>query len=232
MSEPGKSNGLTIAELFPDGDAIAQWVFIVTALAEDLMFAVEPTKQAMANGDLRAMLYYQRQVVSRLYDARRLVMSGDKTPELQSFVGPLLSAPGLTDLRSVYVRQPGAKESVVESLYTDIRNRSVHYARVGSDELIAILRDHGRFPARLHYEMRENESPKVWFQWVDIVRGLDLFGGIGQTDLLAGARERTQLAGNISATWMMVAAMAVLTNARRLGIDPNRLGDWPAGFGS
>jgi hypothetical protein len=70
MPGPGR---LTIGEVFKHDDPVAHWVFSLTALAEDLEVGVEPSRQAMTDGDLRALLFWHRHTATRLYEANRLV---------------------------------------------------------------------------------------------------------------------------------------------------------------
>lgn len=80
----------TIGELFPHDDPVAQWVFSLTAFAEDLHVGIKPAKEANDTGDLRALLFWQRHMVTRLYEARRLVTSARAIAE----VDPKRGGPG------------------------------------------------------------------------------------------------------------------------------------------
>lgn len=42
-----RTNRLTVGELFPARDIVAEWVFSVTALIEDIQVVVGPSKEAM-----------------------------------------------------------------------------------------------------------------------------------------------------------------------------------------
>src|SRR4051812_2745037 len=72
IAEGRKRYPLTIGELFPDGDAAAQWVFSLTVLAEDISVLMRPLRQAREDDDIRASLFFYRQLITRLYEARRL----------------------------------------------------------------------------------------------------------------------------------------------------------------
>ncbi len=134
---------LTIGELFPDGDAAAQWVFSLTALAEDINVLVKPLRQARDEEDLGASLFFYRQLVTRLYEARRIATTARTVPDIASFVGDLLRRPpGGIDLEEAYRRDPETKPSRVEQLYAELPHRTVHHSQPSSDELADALWNH------------------------------------------------------------------------------------------
>ena len=59
---------LTIGEFLPADDRVAQWVFGVTTLCEDLVVLVEPLKAAEAQSDVRGMLVLYRLLMMRLHE--------------------------------------------------------------------------------------------------------------------------------------------------------------------
>jgi hypothetical protein len=95
MNQPPARTRLTIGEVFRHDDPVAHWMFSLTALAEDLEVGVEPSRQAIADGDLRALLFWHRHTATRLYEANRLVHPATSNKEIKEFVGDLLErAPG------------------------------------------------------------------------------------------------------------------------------------------
>jgi hypothetical protein len=223
----GKSRfRLTIGELFPDGDLVAQWVFSVTALVEDIQVGTHPSKEAQVAGDLRAMLFWHRHMVTRLYEARRLVTTARTVAEVRGFAETLLqNPPGGVDLSDAYKRPSKDVPSTIERLYEELRHLTVHYAKVGGDELRDTLRQYAGLPAEITIETRTDGSPDLQFRWVQAVRGMEVFGDVHQPDFLKQMRDRSELTGRIVASWTMAAGLAVILNARRLGIDTNKLGD-------
>jgi hypothetical protein len=216
---------LTIGELFPDGDLVAQWVFSATALVEDIQVGIHPTKEAQAAGDMRAMLFWHRHLVTRLYEARRLVTTARNNQAVRDFAGPLLRMPSLVDLADAYTRPEKGVPSTVERLYSEVRHHTVHYSHIGSAELRTALRDHANFPAQMTIGSKPDGATDVQFQWVQVVRGMEVFGDVQQADFLEQLQSRSTLTGAIAASWMMAAGLAVVLNAHRLQIDPARLGD-------
>lgn len=135
IAEGRKHYALTIGELFPDGDAAAQWVFSLTALVEDITVLVKSLRIARDEEDLRASLFFYRQLVTRLYEARRIATTARRVPEIACFVGELLRRPpGGIDLEAAYRHDPATKSSSVERLYAELRNRTVHYLEPSGDE--------------------------------------------------------------------------------------------------
>jgi hypothetical protein len=220
-----RTNRLTVGELFPARDIIAEWVFSVTALIEDIQVGVGPSKEAMEVGDLRAMMFWHRQLVTRLYEARRLVTIVRRNAAVKAFAESLLSLPSLIDVNTAYTRPSKGVPSPVEKLYSDVRHRTVHYSHVGQAELQAILSDHANYPAQMTIDRREDGAFDVQFQWVQAVRGRDVFGDVREDDFLTRLKKRGEMTGAITGAWIMAASLAVILNARRLNIDTERLGD-------
>jgi hypothetical protein len=87
------------------------------ALAEDISVLMEPLRQAREDEDLRAVLFFYRQLVTRLYEARRLATTARTVPAIASFVGDLLRRPpGGVDVEELYHRDPHTKSSTAERL--------------------------------------------------------------------------------------------------------------------
>jgi hypothetical protein len=217
---------LTIGELFPATDLVAQWVFCVTALSEDIMVLTDPLQTAVRRGDLREMLAYYRLLVTRLYEGRRLVLALEDYPDVSEFAAPLMPTPSGVDLRDVYVRESEDKPPVIEEMYAQIRHRTVHYMRVGSRELRRELARHARFPAQVAFFSTGAERT-IHYQWVQAVSGMQVFGDVDDEHFLQLMRERADLAAAVVAAWMYVSGLAVILNANRLGIDTARFGDPP-----
>jgi hypothetical protein len=126
-SQPGSAaparSRLTIGELFPHDDRVAQWVFSLTAFTEDLLVGIHPTKEARDGGDLRGLLFWHRHMVTRLYEAGRLIKAARDVAEVQEFVGDLLQTPPAgTDLMAAYTRPSKTTKSLVEQMYAQLRH--------------------------------------------------------------------------------------------------------------
>jgi hypothetical protein len=215
---------LTIGELFPDGDAAAQWVFSVTALVEDIGVLMKALRRAGEEEDLRASLFFYRQLVTRLFEARRLATTARTVPEIANFVGDLLRRPpGSIDLEQVYRRDPETMSSRVERLYAKLRHRSVHYLEPSGDELSDVLWRHSGYPAQIELGNGDREQRTLWFQWVHAVTAADVYGDVHDPEFLKSMNERNKLVAEIAMSWTLVAGIAVVLHVRRLGIDSRGL---------
>jgi hypothetical protein len=217
---------LTIGELFPHDDLVAQWVFSLTALAEDLQVGSKPAKEATDSGDLRALLFWQRHMVTRLFEARRLVTSARIIEAIREFLGDLLERPpGGANLIEAYTRPSADTPSMVEALYEQLRHLTVHYSKVGGSELGGTLKTYGHLPAEMTITTSPDGSPDLQFLWVQAIRSMEVLGDIRREDFLEAMRRSSHTTGSLTASWMMVSGIAILLHAHRLGIDANRLGD-------
>ena len=111
---------LTIGEMFPADDLVAQWVFTLTSLAEDVAMVTSH----LGTEELREKMLFYRLLLTRLYEASRLIMARAKYPEIEEFTGAGLTIGGV-DLVAAYTRPPDGT-SLVEQLYSDSRHRTVH----------------------------------------------------------------------------------------------------------
>src|SRR2546423_922719 len=125
---------------FPADDPVAQWVFSLSLVANDLMVLEGPMKKSAEDDDIRAMIAVYRQMVIRLYEARRLILAIDKFQEIADFLGLEKQPKLLMRLRDVYTPKPGEARSQIELLYGELRHKSVHYPWVGKDEIRDVLR--------------------------------------------------------------------------------------------
>jgi len=228
-SSRAQSPSLTIGELFPDGDLVGQWVFSLTSLTEDLNIGTQPAKQAQESGDLRGILFWHRHMVTRLYEAGRLVDAAQTIPEVRAFAGQLLhDPPGGANLIDAYTQPAPGVQSTVQRLYKDLRNITVHYSKVGEPELRETLRNYAYLPAQFTIEGGVGGTPDPQFRWVQAIRSMEIFGDIHQPDFLAQMRADGETTGQIAASWIMVTALALALHTHRLGLDADRLGDTSA----
>lgn len=114
---------VTIGELFPASDEVAQWVFSLSVVVDDLHHITRlQTAEVGSGGDARTMLLLQRVLTIRLYEARKLVYSVDLRPTIAEFLhtGNVF----LEQLRAHYLP---IGDSMVDRLYGALRHHSVHY---------------------------------------------------------------------------------------------------------
>jgi len=228
-SSRAQSPSLTIGELFPDGDLVGQWVFSLTSLTEDLNIGTQPAKQAQESGDLRGILFWHRHMVTRLYEAGRLVDAAQTIAEVRAFAGQLLhDPPGGANLIDAYTQPAPSVPSTVQRLYANLRNITVHYSKIGEPELRQTLRNYAYLPAQFTIEGGVGGTPNPQFRWVQAIRSMEIFGDIHQPDFLAQMRAAGETTGQIAASWIMVTALALALHTHRLGLDADRLGDTSA----
>jgi hypothetical protein len=217
---------LTIGELFPANDLVAQWVFGLTVLAQDLAVLFEPLKRAQIDDDQRARLFFYRQMLTKLYEARWLVHDAVTQAELEPFAARLLKTATGLDLRDYYLRPDPDTRSVIENLYAELRHQSVHYMRVGTAEFRDTLAAYARYPARVVLG-KEEGRPTVEFQWAEVVSTMGLLGDPLDPEFLARMRRSEKLAAAVLQAWLMLTPVALIGYAFERGIDTNRLGDTP-----
>jgi hypothetical protein len=207
--------------LFPPEDRVAQWVFALSLVVDDLMALYEPMQSASELDDMRRMMSVYRQMVTRLYEARRLVVAIDRYQDVAEFLG-VEKKPALVErLRTVYVRAPGEQRSQIERLYADLRHRSVHYPWVGKQEMVDLLRQVAHVPVELRMEDGEMRA-----NWTEIVAALWTLGmEPGSSDWIDNFNPRRTVLMNTVASWIMLWPTTLLLYARRRGVDLARIID-------
>jgi hypothetical protein len=217
---------LTVGELFPADDLVAQWVFSLTSLAEDLTILTP----LLNRDDLRERMWFYRQLITRLLEARRLVQAHEDHPEIAEFTAPNGLKFGSVDLAAAYARPSVHERSAVEKLYADSRNRTVHYSKVGEPELRGVLHDYRWLPARMVTSGggEDGGRPQIEYQWVTGIRSQDVWGtepwASGMAEHLHAFGQRT---GALSSSWVMLSFVLLALHARRLGIPLERVVDNP-----
>ena len=205
---------------------MAHWIFSLTALAEDLAVGVEPSRQAMADGDLRALLFWHRHTATRLYEANRLVHPTASNDEIKEFVGDLLErAPGGANLVVAYRRPSPDARSPVEEMYGDLRHLTVHYSKIGKKELSETLKKYAYLPAQATIRQTPSGTPEMTFGWVQGVRSMEVFGDITSEDFLEKLRSDGQVTASLTVSWLMVVPIALSLYCRLREIDMSELLD-------
>jgi hypothetical protein len=217
---------VTVGELFPADDIVGQWVFTLNGVADDLDVVMRALKNAQADGEIQAQMFFYRLLVARLYEARRLIKARSDHPEIKDFTKTGLKWAG-TDLVSIYTRPSQQVKSEVEKLFDTTRHRSVHYPEVGQPELSGLLADYQKFPARMVFVKSENgRFPQN--QWVSVVRAQDCWGAQPWDAQLLGKMGRFGgRVGAIVAAWLMANTLFTIIQAKRRGIDLGRLVESP-----
>lgn len=209
---------LTIGELFPADDQVAQWMFSLSAVVDDLIVLRRELNRANEpEGDFRLMMLFQRLMAVRLYEAGRLIYSIETTPGVAIFLG----GRSLTErsyLEGVYMPKGN---SSIDKLYAVARHNSVHYMWPGSGELTEALRGAAHLPARLKVRHSPTD-PDADIQWVQVVSAMGIFGEFGESGWQSRVRERGALAGKVVASWIMLHAILIVLYAHQREIDLRR----------
>jgi hypothetical protein len=206
---------LTIGELFPAEDVVGQWMFSVSAIADDLGILLIEQKEAAASGDLRRMLFVQRVLATRLYEARRIVLAVDTRPEVSAFLSDKKLEP-LDRLREFYLP---AGSSPVDELYAVLRHNSVHYMWPGGEEISGALRQASHLPARTRIDQ---VAGRIDLQWVQVVAGMQAFGESTEGQWTLRLEERAKLGGAIQQAWLMLYAVLIVVYVRDRDIPMRR----------
>jgi len=212
MTEPD----LSIGELYPSDDIVAQWMFSLSAVVDDLTVLLRELRRAN-DEDIRMMLLFQRLLIVRLYEARKLVAAIDGRRELREFLDPK-ALPGLTYLRSVYLP---IGVSVVEELYANVRHHGVHYMWPGSDELRDTLKGARGLPARLRVKNAPTEVDAD-IRWVQVVAGMTLFGEFSASQWKPRLKERADLSARIVQAWTILHMELLMIYVHERGIALER----------
>lgn len=210
---------LTIGQLFPADDIVGQWVFTLNCVAQDIEVITWPLRDAQ---NLRAQMYFHRLLITRLYEARRLIEAQAAYEDIRDFTGTALSMTGF-DLVAAYTRPADAQKSEVEQLYAASRHRTVHYPPVGSRELRRLLFEYHKFPAHLELEM-DDETRAIDTQWVSVIRGQDSMGGAPwDSAILPKLHEFSAKTGAIASGWTMANVTLTVLYASRRGVSLERM---------
>jgi len=129
----GQATAPQRARTFPADDVIAQWVFALTATAQDLAAADSAFRDALNQGVAFRSSYRYRQLIARVYDAERVLLALDQHDGVGSFLAeiPECEEP-VAFLRDAYLPR---EESRVRAIFGDMRHRTVHHSPAGSKEL-------------------------------------------------------------------------------------------------
>ncbi len=218
MTDAASHLDLTIGELFPSGDIVAEWVFSLSAVADDLTMLRRQLARAHAEDEaFRVVLLFQRLLSVRLYEARRLVHVVDTHPELKDFLGS--KPPSWFELLREKYSPEG--HSAVDELHAVTRHQGVHYMWPGSQELREALHSVGRSPARMKVT-DDRSRPNVEVQWVQIVAGMGVFGEVQDAQWTPRFAERGELTVEIVQAWTMLYGVMIVIYAHRRGIDLER----------
>lgn len=209
---------LTIGELFPADDLVAQWVFTVTSLAEDILMLMA----RLETDQLREKMLFYRLLTTRLYEARRLVFARAEHTAIKEFAGDM-NFGGVDVVKAYLPREDG--KSPVEKLYDVGRHRTVHYSSIGSDELYGLLQSYRNFPARM-VTSEGGGKLTIEYQWVTAIRAQDSWGAPPWSPgIVRHLESYGQQTSALAMAWTMLSAVYMALYAQRRDIPFERIVD-------
>jgi hypothetical protein len=219
---------VTVGELFPSDDPVAQWVFSLSAVAEDLSIT-EAAFQEVLDRDVGPLWtgYHFRQVIARLYEAerpivsaRRPIVSARKHEDVTAFLAGLpATAEHMEFLADHYIGDKGGL-SKVRSTFGGMRHRTVHHSWVGSAELRDALELAAREEARI---LVNHEEKWLHHEWPEVVALRALLGDLNEPETRALFVEQAKLAQEILRHLVALVKIVIYDHVRRRGVDPDRL---------
>jgi hypothetical protein len=216
-----RSPPVTVGELFPADDLVAQWVFALSAVAEDLAIT-EAAFQDVLHDDSAPLWtgYYYRQVIARLYEAERPIISARQRDDVRAFLAEIPEAAEHIDyLADLYVAADG-QLSKVRATFGGMRHRTVHHSWVGSAELREALEAAAGEDARILVNRNER-----WLhhEWPEAVALRSLLGDLTAPEANAAFRERLKLVQDMLRHLVALVKVVIAEHISRRGIDPSRL---------
>lgn len=211
----------TVGDLFPAGDLVAQWVFSLSAVAEDLGIT-EAAFQDVLHGDGAPLWtgYHYRQLIARLYEAERPIITARQREDVRRFLAAIPEAAEHLDYLADHYVAPEGEQSKVRATFGGMRHRTVHHSWVGSNELREALEVAADEDARI---LVSHEQGWLHHEWPEAVAVRSLLGDLTRPEARAAFVERVKLAQEILRRLVALVNAVLAEHVRRRGIDPARL---------
>jgi hypothetical protein len=212
---------VTIGDLFRSDDSVARWCFAVTGAAEDLSRAEVPFRDALErplrSDNFLRLSYYFRQLLARVFEARRPVVAATNQADVAHFVAATRGTSEPLDyLADVYIAGPGKARSKVEDQLGDPRNITIHHAWPDSDELRAALQRAAYLPARVLVDRR---AGTLHYEWAEMVATRMVAGATNTPARLQRFRARVAMTHDIVQAYARLCRAVLDTQCARVGID-------------
>jgi hypothetical protein len=229
VTEKNDSDGLTIGEAFPAGNAAGEWVLILAMAMNDLVTLDGKIHDALDKEEPGAS-YFFRLLCGTLRELWRLFQVADEDRDVAELIDELVdqARADYDAVRELFVR-PDATDgepnprSWAELHLKDVRDRTFHYPRVGDDDL------HDALTTAADEEARFLNAGARPFEFADVVALQFSFGDINQP----GERERYEeivtTAKQIQERLISVVWNALGAHLRSVGLEPRRLEAAPEG---
>lgn len=214
-------NPVELHELFDADNKIDRWMFMLAAVMADLAPMESTFKNAVHGDDSHPAhrFYLQRQLAARIFEANRVVLAIRGNREIEKFV-QRVGAKEKADWLIARYAKGDSDESVIDEILREGRHRTVHHARLNSDELratLAVAHDEAMI-----IERHEGKGRSI-IEFPETVLTRYIFAGEdGDFDerLMRKAIDlMEEVLRHFAALWSIVWPEQV----RRKGIDPARL---------
>jgi hypothetical protein len=211
--------GLRVRDLFDPDDLLAQWVFTLSATVADLGAAEALFKDALdADAPAVKTLYLYRQMLTRLYEAERVVAAIEIHEPVRNFLAdlPMSEAPA-NYLRDHFLP---IETSKAREIFGYVRHRTVHHAHVGSPELREALANAGDQIARI---LVDTERNALHYEWPEAVISHALSPDLGADEGIKDFADRATLAQEIVANFAALLRSVMHPYAERVGVNVDLL---------
>jgi hypothetical protein len=207
-----------VRKLFPADDLVAQWVFALTATAQDLAAAERAFRDALDEGVAFRSNYLYRQLVARIYEAERVVIAIEQHEAVGVFLAGLPESEShVAVLREAYLPHD---ESRVRAVYGEMRHRTVHHSPVGSEELRDALREAGEEEVRLLVDYDEKQA---FYEWPEAVASRVLVGDISKPEVREAYKDAMRFAQQLAGAFARLVGIALPRHCERRGVDMRAL---------
>jgi hypothetical protein len=212
---------VTIGELFPADDLVAQRVFSLTAVAEDLSIT-QAAFQDMLHADAGPLWtgYHYRQVIARLYEAERPILTACQREDVREFLAEITEAGERIDYLADQYVAPDGEMSKVRTTFGDTRHGTVHHSRVGSAELREALVVSAGEDACI---LVNHDEGWLHHEWPEAVALRSLLGDLTDPAVNAAFRKRVVLVQRILGHLVQLTKVVLVEHVRRRRTDPARL---------
>lgn len=211
---------ITIGDLFPADDLVAQWVFMLSAVVEDLAVADAQFRQAMKDDSNGQLTLHFRVLVSRIYEANRVLRFADSHDAIEPFVAQRPEAAReFKVLQGMYADDDGSR-SRVDQLYALMRHRTVHHSFPGSAELTDALTGAADMEA---FYVLDHDAETSHFVWPEMVAFQSLVGDMRDKAKQAAFQQQVMLAGKIVVAFTTMLRWVLEAHCARLGFDHEQL---------
>lgn len=203
---------VTMEMLFPSDDLVAQWVYSLTAAVDDISIADGQLHDSFAARDASAVHAF-RLLVTRLYEAERLILILPQREEIRSFLDSIPQAQEPLGRLVAAYGEDGDVPTIRGELGL-IRHRSVHYSWVGSPELAELLHEARDVQPRY---VEDDEAGTGYFEWPRRAFARAVWGDLADSENMARLKAHADLAHGVSQTFkdLLFAVMQPYVTDRR-----------------